>query len=461
MHQTRKFKRGAASFYIVAISTLILVIIAASFATVIISEVTRTSNDDLSQSAYDSALAGVEDAKLVLHNYQQCKSAESNQTVTYNPDTQYGANSPLKCTELVDWIEKGNIPASLGAEECDVLPYALSRSIERNSNDEKLGVLVQEGNDGENDMQQYYPCVKIATRTDDVIGKLNSQNPEESFHIRFVDPEAIKKVKYVRLNWHVLGENADSDRVGTDYMEFDSYSDGVFRSEKPTPAVVSLAMVQTDGEFNFEELAASQGATTDRGTLYFVPTYREDVASDKSNKSYTGIYGGSDNSGTPINLIDAQNGFVKSNDKGLNQGSGSQNNRNLPFAVFCGTGNASYICSANAEIPDPIGGSSNRNPETFVFSVALPYGEPETQFSLEFYDDDWKRLQLDGVQISVDSTGRANDLFRRIDTRLKPADAAYPYPIYGIQALNNGSEPGIWKDFYSTCEYNFDDKTCP
>ena len=68
----KKFKEGAASFYIVAISTLILVIVAASFAAVIISEVTRTSNDDLAQSAYDAALAGVEDAKLAFYSYQSC-----------------------------------------------------------------------------------------------------------------------------------------------------------------------------------------------------------------------------------------------------------------------------------------------------------------------------------------------------------------------------------------------------
>ena len=52
-----KFKKGAASFYIVAFSTLILLIVATSFAAVIISEITRTSNDDLSQSAYDSSMA--------------------------------------------------------------------------------------------------------------------------------------------------------------------------------------------------------------------------------------------------------------------------------------------------------------------------------------------------------------------------------------------------------------------
>lgn len=71
-----QFKKGAASFYIVAFSTLILLIVATSFATIIISELNRTLNEDLSQSAYDSAMAGVEDAKLAYYSYQNCVANE-------------------------------------------------------------------------------------------------------------------------------------------------------------------------------------------------------------------------------------------------------------------------------------------------------------------------------------------------------------------------------------------------
>ena len=68
----KRFKQGAASFYMVAITTLVLVIIATSFAAVIIAEIARTSNDDLAQSAYDAAMAGVEDARLAYYNYSNC-----------------------------------------------------------------------------------------------------------------------------------------------------------------------------------------------------------------------------------------------------------------------------------------------------------------------------------------------------------------------------------------------------
>ena len=76
-----RVKKGAASFYIVAFSTLILVIIAVSFTTVILSELARSVNDDLSQSAYDAALAGIEDAKVAFANYQECKSG-GNSTIS-------------------------------------------------------------------------------------------------------------------------------------------------------------------------------------------------------------------------------------------------------------------------------------------------------------------------------------------------------------------------------------------
>ena len=90
------FKKGAASFYVVAIATLILVIIATSFAAIIISEVSRTSNEDLSQSAYDSALAGIEDSELAFYNYQACKEQGYSASATKPTGT-----GPLTCSEIM------------------------------------------------------------------------------------------------------------------------------------------------------------------------------------------------------------------------------------------------------------------------------------------------------------------------------------------------------------------------
>ena len=57
-----KTKKGATSIYIVAFTTMVLSILTISFVRIMVSEAQQTSNYDLSQSAYDSALAGIEDA---------------------------------------------------------------------------------------------------------------------------------------------------------------------------------------------------------------------------------------------------------------------------------------------------------------------------------------------------------------------------------------------------------------
>ena len=107
-----RFKKGAASFYMVAFSTLILLVVATSFAAIIVSEVTRTANDDLAQSAYDSALAGVEDAKLAFYSYQKC--LEQGATETEIDDNK----NEVTCGEIIHYM---NNP------DCDMVANILGR----------------------------------------------------------------------------------------------------------------------------------------------------------------------------------------------------------------------------------------------------------------------------------------------------------------------------------------------
>ena len=139
-----KFKSGAASFYVVAFSTLILVIIAASFATAIVAEITRAANDDLSQSAYDAALAGVEDAKLAFINYQNC--VKSGVTI----DDDYKPVEGNVCKNIIYWM---NHP------DCDMVAHILGRIGIYESGEVLIEETSQLGN--ENEMNQAYTCAMI------------------------------------------------------------------------------------------------------------------------------------------------------------------------------------------------------------------------------------------------------------------------------------------------------------
>ena len=446
-----KFKKGAASFYIVAISTLILVIIAASFAAVIISEITRTSNDDLAQSAYDSALAGVEDAKLAYYNYQNCK----------NGATYSGVG--LECKDLIAWVENGKKPSS-DPEDCDMVANILGRTIVVEEGIKK-GVLVQESEG--NDMQQYYTCVTMTNKTKNIKSSVSGTEPIYTVRAKFdesVDSDVINKIKTLRVKWHSVDLINGDGHYGESYENFRGSGSGIFGENPVTPAVISVGMIQTSNVFSLSDFDVTQGDSTDRGTLYLVPTGDSTLAKveGKYNVSWNG----------EKNIIhnktsDGQNdGFLKSNDK---------TSKNLPYAVYCKpeTEAVDFACSVDIDIPSPVGG--NRNKDTFMFVIELPYGGPETHFSLEFLcndgiscskasvvndetgevgEKDSSRAVLDNVQINVDSTGRANDLYRRIETRLQPDGD--PYPLYGIQVLGGGSpESLIKKDLTPKSEHNF------
>ena len=270
------------------------------------------------------------------------------------------------------------------------------------------------------------------------------------------DSNVYNNVDRVRVSWQAFSGNEESGgNSGSLFTWMTPRESGVFNTEKVTPAVISIAMVQTAPTFSLSQFDRTINGKTDRGTVYLVPVNDENALPSGSEAegyysavSYNGSIGGYENT-----VIDNAHGFAKSNDKDI---------KNKPVLVWCAKRptTSGYACSATLEIPQPIGDS--RNEDTFIFSVSLPYGGPKTDYSLSFYNSsDMNRpLILDNVQVSIDSTGRANDLYRRVDTRLETSDAAYPYPIYGVEALNPGGNPGILKDFDTTCEYNFANKTC-
>lgn len=443
----QNYKNGAASFYIVAFSTLILMIVAMSFAAVIISEVTRTSNDDLSQSAYDSALAGIEDAKLAYFNYQNCKAQDEHLTPVKPAD---GATD-LTCQNIAWYVEK--------SDDCDMVAKILGRDVTES------GVDIKESNTSDNNMAQMYTCVKMTDTLSDYRSTLSSSNMIKVLRAKFDDGVHASQIKTVKISWY-----ADLDKA-FNYKNFDKNSGKVTFPRLSgvsgfTPPVISFTFLQTAPQFTLSDFDSTIGDRTNKGTLYLVPANDKDKAAANVDGNHRGTNYGVGVSGEEVSLINAQ-ALLKSNNK---------TKENEPYSVYCSADSDSeFACSAEITLPKPVNGE--RNDDTFVFVIGLPYGAPSTDFSLAFFcdvgqcasanpegDDPGSATQakLKGVQVQVDSTGRANDLFRRVETRLEDTNSFAlslmgPLELFGQSS--DGGDSALKKDYAVTCEYDFD-PTC-
>ena len=418
-------KKGAASFYIVAFSTLILMVIATSFAMVIMSEITRSMNDDLSQSAYDSALAGVEDAKVAYSNYRRCKEAGASVALTRPDDTD-----PITCADILYWVEKE-------PDSCYTVARILGRIGKTDEKEVELGGTTTGGAGGVIKTNQAYTCVKINTEVEDYRATLGVNNKVQTIRAAVGDDD-INKVNKIKIAWYAV-RNDLKERKRLAWNNFNTDDNKVVFGQIPSgvslPPTLEVQILQTGWPtFNLDDFDKVGDNQTNRATLYLVPTGGPvDGGGDEYNY----------NNRTSNNTISPPD-VVKTNDR---------TQMNKPYTISCpedATGG--FYCDATIKLPDPIGGGY-RNNDTFIISVALPYQQPDTDFSITLYCNDGPCGRTDGsvgadragmlknTQISIDSTGRANDLFRRVETRLETSDTTYAsgYPYYALEIL--GGDP--------------------
>ncbi len=414
----RPTRRGAASLYVVVFTTILLGIITLSFIRVMLSEARRTSNNDLSQSAYDSALAGIEDAKVALLKYHDCIS----QGKTANSSAPAGS-----CEKLIDFMQKG-----IKDQSCDVVADTLRRF-----RGEQGEVIIQETQEGVADkgiaasMQQAYTCVKIGEELPDYRSTLDSNNRIRMVPLR---TKNINDVKSVKVSWFSdVNQNGDS----LNFMTPGSVSSSntiIFKPGKTQPRevykppVLAVQLLQTDQQFNLNELVYnSTSSGTNRGTVVLYP-----------------YFGSSDNG-----VITAQAGFLASNDKA----------DNAPYPIKCKSASQTstgFACSVVLNLPPTFRNSGNRNVASSFLRLSLPYGQPTTDFSIALCSDNECRQNANvnfvGVQTAIDSTGRANDLYRRVETRVELVDVNYPFPEFTLSVEDKNGTTDTRKNFWITRE---------
>ena len=476
--QQVKTKKGAAAIYVVIFTATLLSIISLSFVRLMLSEMGRTGNYSLSQSAYNSALAGIEDAKIVLLRYQNC--VNNNGTYKIN-------GTSIKCNQYIDKLQTN---ADEQSQNCDLVGELLEYNTSNHETIIQTDSSSNEITDSAATFDQAYTCVRISPKNKNYLTTLTPNYPTKIVPIRTESKSATNKVNRIVLSWFSRKNmtNTSKDSAGivfndalyrvydqdpkmegaltlnNKFHEIADYKNAF--TEKPiVPTTIQATLLQTAENFRLSEFYSSSGNRTDRGTITLRPTTANPY-NTSLNDNYSNHLAGD-----------------KFSDKGGPFATSATKSQNTPLDVHCFTENGintpnGYACTTDIYVPRPIYHSSissdTRNYTTFFLVLNLPYGGPETEVSVEL-----KHCDLDGdsiysektasddtgctsidfadVQPIVDSTGRANDLFRRIEARVELVDTYFPIVNYALAVdKTKDGEGDVEKDFYVTnnCEYD-------
>lgn len=381
-------KRGVASLYVVIFATILFGVVTLSFMRIILSDAGQTSDDDLSRSAYDSAMAGVEDAKTAINKYYQCISSGNGDCGSYGTLFKSDCDDGIGIAQYL--YQDGYNPQENNGE-----------------------VKIQESSSNNSD--QAYTCVILSDEVPDYRGTLTNDTRTKIIPLAVYNGSNntnsnLSSVTSIKFDWFsILNQGTDDlKRVpgGNNPKTLNS------ADNKTVPPTISLTFIRM--------ASGAVGATEFNN------------ANDTPNKlEYDTVILLPSESSDPISLSAARAGNV------------NKEERNEPFRVECNKSNSEFACSAT------IGGLPAFNSsDTVLLVVSLPYGDAYTDFAATMYGQDGA-VKLKGAQISVDSTGRTNQLVRRVETRLDPADLFFPYPQYELDLSGDGDK-SLLKSFWIT-----------
>jgi len=453
-----KTKKGATSLITTMFFTLLAGILVLSFVSIMLTNINESTNYNLSQSAYDAALAGIEDAKVALLLYNDCISR--------------GDTSSTRCKTVYEnlstldrYDENGNIIEYNPEDDCDIVRKALGRADGENETPIRTDNTSNDNNDSSFDMA--YTCVKLATKVPDYLGQISKDSDMKVIPLRTEASLSggVSIINRIRIEWFssddystIIDNGLGGLYAGTEGMSA-AFTNNKVRSSSITDAMnkfattsylppsLTVGLIQAQKGFMLSQFTKNDGLQTNRGRI-----------------TLRAIGGRKDKDSTPRIKNDSTQGFAVSAMAGSEEYrlkfADNYNAENSPMDVKCFTGNAisnhAYACSVEIDLPDAIGGTALDTMRYITLST--PYSNPDISFSVTMLactnlddSDSCNSVDFVGVQSKVDSTGRANDLFRRVEARVELTDVGYPYPKYALGVYGNGDGEGnIIKNYNAT-----------
>lgn len=409
-----KERKGAASLYVVIFATILFGVITLSFIRIILSESVQTMNDDLSQSAYDAALAGVEDAKIAVNRYYQCLSSGG--------DYESCGGSNIFKPECEDAITGEN---KIG------LAYYLYDNYD--GGEIKIQEETTSGTNGvANGTEQAYTCVTISDTTEDYRSTLTSDTRTRVVPI--VIGSTLSDIGKIEFSWY-------SENNGTVFSNLDNGGKFSDKDHSTTPPVISLSVLATGQNININDF--NSDSNYNFSTSILLPSsyisnddpHLSDLQNARDNR---------DGSFNPESSVVATANTINSSTLIYNATANSGINN--PFLARCT--HSEFACNVTLEVQNYL--QSAAGPRgNLLLVVSMPYGDTVTDFMVKVTTTSGQTKTFDGAQIKVDSTGRANQLVRRVESRLDPADIFFPYPQFALE-LNNPDDEALKKAFWIT-----------
>jgi Tfp pilus assembly protein PilX len=378
----KQFKQGGVSIFLVVAACLLVSVIVASFIRLVIRDQQQASAQDLSQSAYDSSQAGVEDAKRFLNWY------------TNNCGTRKTTSTATQCEKVAAELNKSNQDQS-----CNLLGLAGIGSAEG----ETIVQTSTSSNDA--DLNQAYTCVKMETQTDDFLGEVSEGG------MKVVPLKSQSVFNTVKIQWFMRSDLGNTDDLNIDLNNTD-FKDGVYtfpKNDKKTwttnhPAVLHTQFISFVNGGNLESL--------------------------------DGQFKGTENGASSLVLYPSKIGTSTS--LAIDGRTRSGGNNAVPVKCEKSLDSVSYACSATVSLGTSV-------PSSTQAYLVLRTFYNQSNFSVSLYNDN-TLVKFDGVQPEVDSTGRANDRFRRIKSRIEMTNNQFPIPDFAVELSGEGSQL-LCKDF--------------
>lgn len=376
--------QGAVSIFVVIFSALLITTVVVGFIRLMIQNQQSATTADLSQSALDSAQAGVEDAKRALVRYRDyCLgspgAAATHECIIIDRALQHGANC--------NTIQQAGIAGSP---------------------DDKEVLVRQDENDADTALQQAYTCVKIQLNTTDYIGQMPASGS------RMIPLKGTGDFNQVQIEWYSQADLKDSDSsdnekhvalpTGTDLPKLANWAPN-------RPAMLRIQLIQFGGSFALSDFDRKDDGASNAYTLFLNP-------GDVGRES-----------------------FSFTDDARLSRTTGALQQVACDRDFSTASTNRLYACKAMITLPNAIGQSDSKR--TAFLRMNSLYNE-NTSFRVQLANNG-SPVTFNSVQPIVDSTGRANDLFRRVQSRIELDNSTFPLPQAALDITT-----GVCKTFLVT-----------